>query len=75
MVQAPPLFIQEKVHPKVLIDDLRQRSKQTEKRDVGTSGIQADLFAVSFNGLASEAVATEFYQHDGQLVEPDDSRC
>ena len=31
VVQAPPLFIQEKVHPKVLIDDLRQRSKETEK--------------------------------------------
>ncbi len=28
-VQAPPLFIQEKVHPKVLIDDLRRRSKET----------------------------------------------
>src|SRR5687767_12139495 len=25
IVQAPPLFIQEKVHPKVLIDDLRRR--------------------------------------------------
>ena len=31
VVQALPLFIQEKVHPKVLIDDLRQRSKETEK--------------------------------------------
>src|SRR3989304_5697267 len=29
VVQAPPLYIQEKVHPKVLIDDLR---KQTEER-------------------------------------------
>jgi len=28
VVQAPPLFIQEKVHPKVLIDDLRRRSKE-----------------------------------------------
>ena len=30
VVQAPPLFIQEKVHPKALIDDLLRRSKQTE---------------------------------------------
>ena len=30
VVQAPPLFIQEKVHPKVLIDDLRQRSLRSE---------------------------------------------
>ena len=28
VVNAPPLYIQEKVHPKVLIDDLR---RQTEK--------------------------------------------
>ena len=39
VVQAPPLFIQEKVHPKVLIDDLRSaeqgagdRSKLTCRR-------------------------------------------
>ena len=62
VVQAPPLFIQEKVHPKVLIDDLRQRSKETKKDDGGTP-FQADLFA-DFNGLPSEAAATEFYQHD-----------
>ena len=30
LVQAPPLFIQEKVHPKVLIEDLRRRSQETE---------------------------------------------
>ena len=61
VVQAPPLFIQEKVHPKVLIDDLRQRSKETEKA-VGESGTQADLFA-DFNGLPSADARTEFYQH------------
>src|SRR5947208_1455629 len=26
VVQAPPLFIQEKIHPKVLIDDLRREA-------------------------------------------------
>ena len=31
VVQAPPLFIQEKVHPKVLIDDLLRRSKAGEQ--------------------------------------------
>ena len=62
VVQAPPLYIQEKVHPKALIDDLRQRSKKTEKRN-GKPGTQADLFS-DFNGLPSEAAATEFYQHD-----------
>ena len=62
VVQAPPLFIQEKVHPKVLIDDLRQRSKETE-REHGKAPIQADLFA-DFNGLPSVEAQTEFYQHD-----------
>ena len=64
MVQAPPLFIQEKVHPKVLIDDLLRRSKATaaEKAAAG-SGFQLDLFA-DFNGLQSREAATEFYQHD-----------
>ena len=60
VVQAPPLFIQEKVHPKVLIDDLQQRSKETED---GESNVQTDLFA-DFNGLPSADAQTEFYQHD-----------
>ena len=62
VVQAAPLFIQEKVHPKVLIDDLRQRSRETKKED-GRSSFQADLFA-DFNGLPNKAAATEFYRHD-----------
>ncbi len=60
VVQAPPLFIQEKVHPKVLIDDLRQRSKETGD---GEANLQADLFA-DFNGLPSADAQTEFYEHD-----------
>ena len=64
VVQAPPLFIQEKVHPKVLIDDLLRRSKETEAgKAAGQSGFQPDLFA-DFNGLPSEEARTEFYQHD-----------
>ena len=60
VVQAPPMFIQEKVHPKVLIDDLRQRSKETGN---GESNVQTDLFA-DFNGLPSAEAQTEFYRHD-----------
>ena len=63
VVQAPPLFIQEKVHPKVLIDDLLRRSKETEAEQADESSVQADLFA-DFNGLPSEDARTEFYQHD-----------
>ncbi|MDE0043361.1 MAG: site-specific DNA-methyltransferase, partial [Candidatus Poribacteria bacterium] len=59
VVQAPPLFIQEKVHPKVLIDDLVRGSQS----DNGTPQEQLDLFA-DFNGLPSEGAKTEFYRHD-----------
>ena len=58
VVNAPPLYIQEKIHPKVLIDDLKRRSKQG-----GGAAEQIDLFS-AFNGLPSEEAKTEFYQHD-----------
>ena len=60
VVQAPPLFIQEKVHPKALIADLLRHSKETEA--TGT-GFQHDFFA-DFNGLPDHNARTEFYQHD-----------
>jgi adenine-specific DNA-methyltransferase len=60
VVHAPPLYIQEKVHPKVLIDDLR---KQTEAQEQAGVPQQMDLFA-DFNGLPNEGAKTEFYQHD-----------
>src|ERR1043165_924269 len=59
VVQAPPLYIQEKVHPKVLIDDLRRRTKPSSFKDDS----QPDLFA-DFNGLPYDTAKTEFYQHD-----------
>jgi adenine-specific DNA-methyltransferase len=60
VVNAPPLFIQEKVHPKVLIDDLL---KQTEKSEREGREYQHDLFA-AFNGVPEGADKTDFYQHD-----------
>src|ERR1700741_1678995 len=59
VVPAPPLYIQEKVHPKVLIDDLLRQSKARAQ----AAAPQIDLFA-DFNGLPKDARATEFYQHD-----------
>jgi adenine-specific DNA-methyltransferase len=55
-VQAPPLYIQEKVHPKVLIDDLLKESRTGQPR-------QMDIFA-AFNGIAPGVDKTEFYRHD-----------
>ncbi|HFH2971973.1 site-specific DNA-methyltransferase [Pseudomonas aeruginosa] len=59
VVNAPPLYIQEKVKPKVLIDDLRRVSEAAAPQ---TSTL--DLFG-DFNGLPEGADRTEFYQHEG----------
>ena len=59
VVHAPPLYIQEKVQPKVLIDELQRRTEA----NTSAADDQIDLFA-DFNGLPSEAAKTEFYQHD-----------
>ena len=58
-VPAPPLYIQEKVHPKALIDDLARHGGGGGEG----SGEQIDLFA-DFNGLPDGNARTEFYRHD-----------
>src|SRR4051812_33565019 len=60
VVHAPPLYIQEKVSPKVLIDDLLKQSQQQKN---GDRPIQPDLFA-DFNGIPEGVDKTDFYQHD-----------
>ena len=60
VVNVPPLYIQEKVHPKALIADLMRQS-QKGRQD---AGVQLDMFA-DFNGLPEGADRTDFYQHDG----------
>jgi adenine-specific DNA-methyltransferase len=59
VVYAPPLYIQEKVHPKTLIDDLLRRSEADRK----VEDKQIDLFA-DFNGIPEGVDKTEFYRHD-----------
>ena len=64
VVHAPPIYIQEKVHPKVLIEDLlrqsaKQQSPTTEPQP------QLDLFG-DFNGIPEGADKTDFYQHEGK---------
>jgi adenine-specific DNA-methyltransferase len=58
VVNAPPLYIQEKIHPKAIIDNLTRHTKAKREAE---SDI-ADLFH-DFNGIDPEA-KTEFYQHD-----------
>jgi len=59
VVPVPPVYIQEKVHPKVLIDDLKNHSVNGQESE----SEQVDLFS-DFNGLSDDATKTEFYQHD-----------
>ena len=60
VVHAPPIYIQEKVHPKVLIDDLLRQSREKSQKG---SDVQLDLFA-DFNGIPEGADKTDFYRHD-----------
>jgi len=57
VVHAPPLYIQEKIHPKALVDDLLRQSK------AAAPVAQFDLFH-DFNGIPHGAEKTDFYQHD-----------
>ncbi|MDB5540083.1 MAG: methylase [Devosia sp.] len=58
VVNAPPLYIQEKVHPKAIIDDLKRRSDASRAKTADAP----DLFA-DFNGLTDPEARAEFYRH------------
>src|SRR5919198_5746691 len=60
VVYVPPLYIQEKIHPKVLIDDLLRQTREQREHEVGA---QPDLFA-DLNGIPQGVDKTEFYQHE-----------
>lgn len=58
-VQAPPLYIQEKVHPRALVQELIRETKAARPQPQE----QLSLFA-DFNGIAPDVDKTDFYQHD-----------
>ena len=60
VVQPPPIYVQEKVHPKAIIADL---TRQSASRRAAASDTGPDLFA-DFNGLPDPEARLEFYQHD-----------
>src|SRR5512134_3987458 len=60
VVHAPPLYIQEKVHPKALIDDLLRQTRESQHE---SGQLTPDLFA-DFNGIPEDVDKTEFYAHD-----------
>lgn len=59
VVPAPPLYIQEKVQPKALIDDLQRRTKAKAE----AKSDAPDLFA-DFDGVTDKEAVTEFYAHE-----------
>ena len=59
VVNAPPIYMQEKVHPKVLVDDLMRRTEKDQLKEEE----QIDLFADAFEE-AAEGSSAEFYQHE-----------
>src|SRR6266536_6341109 len=59
VVQAPPLYIQEKVHPKVLIDDLLRQTKAGLPAPAAEQQLGFDLFS-DFNGIPEGADKTDF---------------
>ena len=70
IVQAPPLYIQEKVHPKVLIDDLlRQIEGAGEEADAADAGPVR-----RFQRPARQGGADRVLPARRQLVEPHDPR-
>ncbi len=58
VVHAPPLYIQEKVHPKVLIDELVRQTKERAEETTDAPSLFAD-----FNGYTDPSKSTEFYSH------------
>ena len=64
VVPAPPLYIQEKVHPKALIDDLRRHAEAAAPLPKENQSLLIpDLFD-DFNGVPPGVDRTEFYAHD-----------
>src|SRR5260370_16962000 len=59
VVHAPPLYIQEKVLPKVLVDELLRETREREHEAGQTT---PDLFA-DFNGIPQGVDKTHFSHH------------
>lgn len=57
-VPAVPIYIQEKIHPQALIEEVRLRAEREKRGDK-----PVDLFA-DFNGLDDFEKKVDFYKHD-----------
>ena len=55
-VVAAPIYVQEKIHPRALVDDLLRQTAADSDSD------SSELFE-NFNGLSDPVARTEFYRH------------
>jgi adenine-specific DNA-methyltransferase len=62
-VPVVPIYIQEKIHPQALVDDLLAGARQRRAAAAGPQEQQLDLFA-DFNGIEDFDRKVEFYQHE-----------
>ena len=64
VVNIPPIYVQEKIHPQAIIAELKRATlERKDAKAVDAGEAPPDLFAESFAPLDPEAT-TEFYQHD-----------
>ncbi len=59
-VPVVPVYIQEKIHPQAIVEDVRKRLGAVEEKPQQR---QLDLFG-DFNGIEDFAQKVDFYQHD-----------
>ncbi|MER9330607.1 site-specific DNA-methyltransferase [Mesorhizobium sp. M0488] len=58
VVNAPPIYRQEAIHPRHVIDDLRRRSDKAREEKTDEPSFFSD-----FNGITDAEARAEFYQH------------
>ncbi|MFF0722904.1 site-specific DNA-methyltransferase [Micromonospora sp. NPDC003816] len=62
VVEAPPIYVQEKVAPRTLVEELRRASEKSRPRENEQLGLFADDYA-DFDGLDNWQ-SVEYYQHE-----------
>ncbi|MFY1599449.1 site-specific DNA-methyltransferase [Micromonospora sp. WMMD737] len=62
VVEAPPIYIQEKIAPRALVEEMRRVTEKSRPRENEQLGLFADDYA-DFDGL-DEWQSVEYYQHE-----------
>lgn len=62
-VPVVPVYIQEKIHPQAIVDDLLAEARRRREDETGPQEHQLDLFD-DFNGIEAFDHRVEFYQHE-----------